>query len=125
MAIIPILRCRNIKPSVNFYTKVVDFRLADESDLNDPTHIVLRRAGDTLFLSSHTGDGVFGQHVVVMVEDVDALFQTFLRRGLVPPERDSPVHQGPIDQTWGTREFYVDDPDGNTIVFTQEAAFLS
>jgi catechol 2,3-dioxygenase-like lactoylglutathione lyase family enzyme len=120
MAIIPILKCRNIKPSVKFYTEVLDFRLADQSDLNDPAHIVLRRAGDTLFLSSHMGDGMFGQHVVVMVEDVDALFQKFKRRGLVPPERDSPVHQGPIDQTWGTREFYVDDPDGNTIVFTQE-----
>ena len=120
MAIIPILKCRNIRPSVKFYTKVMDFRLADESDFNDPAHVVLRRAGDTLFLSSHMGDGVFGQHVVVMVEDVNALFQKFLGRGLVPPERDSPVHQGPIDQTWGTREFYVDDPDGNTIVFTQE-----
>jgi hypothetical protein len=29
------------------------------------------------------------------------------------------VHAGPIDQTWGTREFYVDDPDGNTLRFTQ------
>ena len=121
MAIIPILKCRNMKPSVGFYTRVMDFRLADDADLNDPTHIVLRRAGDTLFLSSHMGDGEFGQHVVVMVEDVDALFHKFLRRGLVQPERDSPVHHGPIDQTWGTREFYVDDPDGNTIVFTQES----
>ena len=120
MAIIPMLKCRNMKSSVDFYTRVMDFRLADDGDLTDPTHIVLRRAGDTLFLSSHAGDGVFGQHVVVMVEDVDALFQKFLRRGLVPPERDSPVHQGPIDQTWGTREFYVDDPDRNTVVFTQE-----
>ena len=120
MAIIPTIKCRNIKPSVAFYTRVMDFRLADDSDLHDPAHIILRRAGDVLFLSSHTGDGVFGQHVVVMVEDIDALFQKFLRRGLVLPERDSPVHRGPIDQTWGTREFYVDDPDGNTIVFTQE-----
>lgn len=32
---------------------------------------------------------------------------------------ESPVHQGPIDQTWDTREFYVDDPDGNTLAFTQ------
>lgn len=29
------------------------------------------------------------------------------------------VHEGPIDQTWSTREFYVDDPDGNTLRFTQ------
>jgi catechol 2,3-dioxygenase-like lactoylglutathione lyase family enzyme len=120
MAIISTLKCRNMKSSVAFYTRVMDFRLADDTDLNDPTHVVLRRAGDTLFLSSHAGDGVFGQHVVVIVEDIDALFQKYLRRGLVPPERDSPVHHGPTDQTWGTREFYIDDPDGNTIVFAQE-----
>jgi hypothetical protein len=33
------------------------------------------------------------------------------------------VHEGPIEQTWGTREFYVDDPDGNTLRFTQRFRF--
>lgn len=38
-----------------------------------------------------------------------------------PGNPDSPqgVHEGPINQSWGTREFYVDDPDGNTLRFTQ------
>ena len=54
-----------------------------------------------------------------MTEDVDALFAKFLERGLKPAKPESPVHQGPTDQTWGTREFYVDDPDGNTLAFTQ------
>jgi uncharacterized glyoxalase superfamily protein PhnB len=80
---------------------------------------VLTRAGDALFLSTGSGDGEFGQAVVVTTEDVDSLFQTFLARGLVPPARESPVHHGPVNQTWGTREFYVDDPDGNTLRFTQ------
>ena len=35
------------------------------------------------------------------------------------PERPSEVHERPVDQTWGTRELYVDDPDGNTIRFVQ------
>ena len=26
----------------------------------------------------------------------------------------------PIDQSWGTREFYVDDPDGNTLRFIEQ-----
>lgn len=39
---------------------------------------------------------------------------------IVPTVRcRSMVHEGPIDQSWGTREFYVDDPDGNTLRFTQ------
>ena len=65
-------------------------------------------------------DGVFGQAIVVDVPEVDALFETFRARGLVPSGKpDSPVHQGPLDQTWGTREFYADDPDGNTLRFTR------
>lgn len=120
MAIIPTIRCSNIKASVEFYTGILDFRRADEGDLMDPAHVVLRRAGDVVVLSSHRGDGVFGQHVTVITEDVDALFRKFIARGLVPPHPESPIHQGPTDQTWGTREFMVDDPDGNSLVFTQE-----
>ena len=52
--------------------------------------------------------------------DVDALFAGFRARGLDPSGKpDSPVHQGPLDQTWGTREFYAEDPDGNVLRFTQ------
>jgi len=120
MAIIPTVRCRRIESAVDFYTKVLDFNRLDEGEpLKDPGFVVLSRAGDTMFLSSHGGDGEFGQAIVVTTDDVDALFRTFIDRGLVPPRRDSPVHHGPVDQTWGTREFYVDDPDGNTLRFTQ------
>ena len=48
--------------------------------------------------------------------------RAFRGRGLVTPgDPDAPehVHEGPIDQSWGTRELYVDDPDGNTLRFTQ------
>jgi hypothetical protein len=57
---------------------------------------------------------------VVLCEDVDALFASFKARGLVVPVRpESPVHQAPLDQTWGTREVYIDDPSGNTLIFQQ------
>lgn len=55
----------------------------------------------------------------MLVEGLDALWETFRSRGLEPPERDSSVHRGPVAQTWGTREFYVDDPDGNTLRFIE------
>ena len=56
--------------------------------------------------------------MVITTDDVDALFARYRARGLVIPDRpESPVHQGPLDQTWGTREWYVDDPDGNTVRF--------
>jgi catechol 2,3-dioxygenase-like lactoylglutathione lyase family enzyme len=123
MAIIPTIRCRKMKTSIAFYTGVLDFELAeDDVDEGDPSFSFLTRDGDPLWLSSHSGDGEFGQVVAVLVDDVDALFHKFRARGLVTPGNpDAPqhVHEGPIDQTWGTREFYVEDPDGNTLRFTQ------
>jgi hypothetical protein len=50
-------------------------------------------------------------------------YTKFRARGLqTPGDPDAPaveVQQGPLDQTWGTREFYVEDPDGNSLRFTQ------
>ncbi len=124
MAIIPTVRCRCMEASIAFYTKVLDFEWVDGDDDNsDPCFNVLMREGDSLILSSHRGDGAFGQAIVVQTDDVTALFRKLLTRGLrTPGNPDAPdeVHEGPIDQSWGTCEFYVQDPDGNTLRFTQQ-----
>jgi catechol 2,3-dioxygenase-like lactoylglutathione lyase family enzyme len=121
MAIIPTVRCSRMATSIAFYTKILDFECVDGgSDHSDPSFTILVREGDRLFLSSHRGDGEFGQAIAVLTDDADALFRTFRERGLkTPGNPESPVHEGPTDQTWGTREFYVDDPDGNTLRFIQ------
>ena len=121
MAIVPTVRCGNMRRSVDFYTGVLDFeRAGSDGHLDDPAFVALVRGVDFLYLSSHRGDGEFGQAIAVEVDDVDEVFRALVRRGLrTPGNPDSPVHDGPVDQTWGTREFYVDDPDGNTLRFTQ------
>jgi catechol 2,3-dioxygenase-like lactoylglutathione lyase family enzyme len=123
MAIIPAVRCKNMKTSLLFYTSVLDFeRVGGDDGLADPSHSVLLRGEDQLILSSHRGDGEFGQALVVTTDDVEAVFRKFRERGLrTPGDPNAPehVHEGPIDQSWGTREFYVDDPDGNTLRFVQ------
>lgn len=125
MAIIPTVRCRNMSKSLAFYTGVLDFeRIDGDDDLTDPSFSLLVRGSDRLILSSHRGDGVVGQAIVVTTNDADALFRQYRERGLrTPGNPDAPqaVHEGPIDQSWGTREFYVDDPDGNTLRFTEES----
>ena len=120
-ALIPIVRCRVMHEAVAFYTRVLDFELIGTwPDLGDPALSLLMRQGFELHLSSHRGDGEFGQAIVVLCKDIDALFQKFRERGLDPSANiESTVHLGPIDQTWGTREFYVDDPSGNTLRFVQ------
>ena len=123
MAIIPTLRCRRIGASLAFYTGVLDFTHVDgDGRSEDPAFAVLARGDDQLILSSHAGDGAFGQAVVVTTADVDADVRRFRARGLprsAKSAEESPVHDEPLDQTWGTREFYVDDPDGHTLRFVQ------
>ena len=123
MAIVPTFRCGNMRRSLAFYTEVLDFvRIDGDDDLSDPSFSVVSREGAYLILSSHGGDGAYGAVAMVSTHDVDDVFRTFRRRGLHTPgnpEAPVAVHEGPIDQTWGTREFYVEDPDGNTLRFTQ------
>lgn len=124
MPLIPTVRCSNLRRSLSFYSDVLDFqRVEGDDDVSDPAFCVLSREGSLMFLSSHRGDGAYGQAVVVTTDDVDGLFRKFRGRGLrTPGDPASPqhVHEGPIDQTWGTREFYVEDPDGNTLRFVQD-----
>lgn len=121
MPLIPTVRCRSMEKALAFYTGVLDFICEGTwPEHGDPAFSILRRDGAELHLSSHGGDGVFGQAVVVLTPDVDAIFATLLARGLdTSAKPESPVHQGPLSQTWGTRELYVDDPDGNTLRFMQ------
>jgi catechol 2,3-dioxygenase-like lactoylglutathione lyase family enzyme len=111
-----------MKTSMAFYTEVLDFDCVEHGGDSDPSVSVLMRGGSLLLLSSHGGDGTFGQAVAVLTDNVDALFQRFRTRGLkTPGNPDAPmeVHEGPIDQIWGTRELYVNDPDGNTLRFVE------
>jgi catechol 2,3-dioxygenase-like lactoylglutathione lyase family enzyme len=123
MAIIPQLRCRRFAEAFEFYTKILDFEYVEGDDpaAADAGFCVLSRGGDLIFLSC--GDGGLRSVIAVMVDDVDAVFRKLRARGLqTPGDPDAPaqeVHQGPLDQTWGTREFYVADPDGNSVRFTQ------
>jgi catechol 2,3-dioxygenase-like lactoylglutathione lyase family enzyme len=120
MAIIPTVRCRRMQESLAFYTGVLDFERVGDGRVDDPAFIFLARARHPLILSSHDGDGEYGQAIVVETESIDELFAAFRNRGLrTPVNRDSPVHESPINQSWGSREFYVDDPDGNTLRFVQ------
>jgi catechol 2,3-dioxygenase-like lactoylglutathione lyase family enzyme len=81
--------------------------------LADPSYKGLARDGVMLHVSSFGGDGVAGGVVNLLVDDVDALHDEFRSRGV-------PIAMPPTDQTWGNREMYVKDADGNTLRFIQE-----
>jgi uncharacterized glyoxalase superfamily protein PhnB len=73
----------------------------------------LSRDGIWMNVSSFSGDGVSGGVVNLIVEDVDALYAEFVAKGV----KTDANH--PVDQTWGSREMYVRDLDGNTMRFIQ------
>lgn len=124
MKAIPIIRCSNMRASLIFYTKVLDFQVKYPG--NTPEDPVVTIVNGNAELQLSIWDGVFGNPVCLRVENVDRLFGKYLARGLdTSGKRESPVHQAPLDQTWGMREFYVNDPDGNTLRFCMPISFPS
>ena len=120
MKMIPIFRCRNMKEAISFYTGILDFELKDPDALPDDWVVALKNGDAELLLTSLEGDQKLGIAVNVLIQDIDKLFEKYIQRGLdTSNKEDSPVHQGPFNQSWGNREFYVTDEDGNTLRFIQ------
>jgi hypothetical protein len=104
-----------MQQALNFYTNVLDFELSYPETEEDPVVLIMK--GD-IEIQLSIFEGGLHSAVNVWVDEVDDLFAKYLERGLdTSHKKNSPVHQGPIDQTWGMREFYVTDHDGNTLRF--------
>ena len=119
MKMVPLFRCSDMKKALSFYTNILDFKMTEPGASADDWVVVLTNDDDAqLMLTILEGDQKIGIAANVFVKEVDNRFQKYIQRGLdVSKKKDSPVHQGPVDQTWGTREFYVTDEDGNTLRF--------
>ena len=102
----------NCAASEDFYCNHLGFRreFAHRADpaLPDPCYMGITRDSVWLHISSFSGDGVFGAVANLLVDNVDALHAEFLAKA---------VAIAPVDQTWGTREMYVKDDDGNCLRF--------
>jgi catechol 2,3-dioxygenase-like lactoylglutathione lyase family enzyme len=113
----PLLHVSNAQAAQDFYTRL-GFRIeyahgpfaGPASPHADPCYMALSRDGVWIVLSSFSGDGVAGGVVNFHLDDVDALYGEFVAAGI-------PVELSPVDQTWGTREMYVRDPDRNCLRF--------
>jgi catechol 2,3-dioxygenase-like lactoylglutathione lyase family enzyme len=111
---IPVLHVRNTAAAEDFYCNRLGFRRdfvyrADEVN-PDPCYMGLVRDHAQIHVSSFSGDGVAGGVAYLLVEDIDRLHEELLRKNVS-------ILLEPTDQTWGNREMYVQDPDGNNIRF--------
>jgi len=119
MKMVPLFLVGDMHAAVEFYTRMLDFELA-AWDSADDLVVSLFRGEAELMLTAMPTDQVARVNAHLLVADVDALFALWTARGLDQAHRtESPVHLGPLDQSWGTREFYVTDPFGNTLRIIQ------
>lgn len=112
---LPVLPVSSSSAALEFYCGQLGFRqdFALRPGGADPCYMGVSRDGVRLHLSSFPGDGVSGCVVFLAVDDVDALHAELVAKGV-------PIALAPVDQTWGNREMYVKDADGNCIRFIQE-----
>jgi uncharacterized glyoxalase superfamily protein PhnB len=113
----PLLHVSNAQAAQEFYARLgfqIEFangpHVTPASPHADPCYMGLSRDGVWIILSSFSGDGVAGGVVNFHLDDVDALYDEFADDGIA-------VDLTPTDQTWGTREMYVRDPDRNCLRF--------
>src|ERR1051325_3446869 len=101
MKIIPLFKCRNLKDAIDFYTGVLDFKLKYADTLaNNWGGADLVNEDAELQLTTYESDSLYGSVVNVWVDDEDSRFAKYLERGLdISHKKDSPVHQGPLNQT--------------------------
>jgi len=111
-----------MKEAIAFYTNILDFKLK-YTDASDEDWVVDLINGDAELQLTSIEKNLHGFAVNVWVDEVDSLFEKYISRGLdASSKKESPVHQGPLKQTWGTREFYVTDASGNTLRFCKADA---
>ncbi len=111
---IPLIHVSDAVAAENFYCDGLGFQRqfanrVDKAKPN-PCYMGLSRDGVWLHVSSFPGDGRSGGVVNLIVDDVDAVHAELVAKGVR-------IDTGPVDQTWGTREMYVKDADGNSIRF--------
>ena len=118
--LVPIFRVSDLRAALDFYCSTLGFATDFIHSIGPegPSYAAVSLDGAQLHLSTFPGDGGARTSAYCYVDDIDGLFQRFLRAGLTTPGNpDSPVEEGPVDQSWGIREFYVRDSDGNTLRF--------
>jgi len=111
---IPVIAVSDSARSEDYYCNVLGFQkmfaYRPDPTRSDPCYLGVSRDGVCLHLQSFKPERAGMTDAFLWVTDVDLLHEEIAARGAV-------IQLPPTDQTWGTRETGVRDPDGNVLVF--------
>lgn len=116
-SVVPVISITDSARAEDYYSRVLGFTRTflyqADPQRTDPCYFGMERDGVALHLESYRPDRAGIAGVFFWVEDVNALYQEFIARGAT-------IQLPPTDQTWGTREIHVRDPDGNVLGFAMK-----
>ncbi len=101
----PILCVSNLQHSLDYYTRVLGFRVQFQVD----GFASVGRGRASIMLCKRD-QGKPGTWLWVGVSDADALHEELKGRGAV-------IRHAPTNYPWGSRELHVTDPDGHVLRF--------
>lgn len=112
-SIVPILKVKDIDKAIYFYREILGFKIVFRYSIEEkgPHYAGISINGRFLHLSTFPGDGPRGSVIYINVDDVDNLYSRIKTNGL------NEVRLEPTNQSWGQREIYVNDQDGNELRF--------
>lgn len=107
----PMVACTNLDASVAFLEAALGFRLVFSSE----TYRICEKDGLTLHLQ-RAGDGASGCAVYLEVDDLDSAWER------AKPHLVGTRHREPFLQPYGMREFHLDIPHTDCLLFVGQAA---
>jgi lactoylglutathione lyase len=121
----PMLSVADLNESVAFYAGVLEAEEIYRFPEKDPVFLTLRVGESDLGIGYVTGHTLHGRaqrpagghriELCAYVDDVDVATEAARGAG-------APVVVEPVDQAWGERVAYIEDPDGNLLMLTAPIA---
>jgi uncharacterized glyoxalase superfamily protein PhnB len=103
--VVPILSVTDIRASIDYYVHKLGFERKWEWG-DPPDFACVARDEVELFLSLGAQRVATGSWISIFVQDVDALYEDYKKRGAI-------IRQPPTEYPWGMREMNVEDLDGH------------
>ncbi len=111
---VPVISVSNSARAEDYYCRILGFekKSAYRPDIGkiDPCYLAIARDDVWLHLESFRPDRAGLNGAFIWVTDVDRLHEELSARGAI-------IRLAPTNQTWGTRELHISDPDGNVLGF--------